>query len=123
MKLAPWWAYLVPFLALNYARAVLVDTSGAGDIALALATAALVFATVTALHRARPRNAELITDRTHQRLDAGAHVQNIRGHHCRANARGPKGTGSALREYLLSLADEPPESEGDRDPIALTITA
>ena len=42
MKLAPWWAYLVPFLALNYARAVLVDTSGAGDIALALATAALV---------------------------------------------------------------------------------
>ena len=53
MKLAPWWAYLVPFLALNYARIALVDTSGAGDIALALATAALVFATVTALHRAR----------------------------------------------------------------------
>jgi hypothetical protein len=51
MNLAPWWAYLVPFLALNYARAALVDTSGAGDIALA--TAALVFATVTALHRAR----------------------------------------------------------------------
>ena len=53
MKLAPWWAYLVPFLALNYARAALVDTSGAGDIVLALATAALVFATATALHRAR----------------------------------------------------------------------
>ena len=52
MKLAPWWAYLVPFLALNYARAELVDTSGAGDIALALATAALVFATV---HDAPPR--------------------------------------------------------------------
>jgi hypothetical protein len=55
MNLAPWWAYLVPFLALNYARALLVETSGAGDIALALATAALVFATVTALHRAQSR--------------------------------------------------------------------
>jgi hypothetical protein len=53
MKLAPWWAYLVPFLALNYARIALVETSTAGDVALALAAAALVFATVTALYRAR----------------------------------------------------------------------
>ncbi len=52
-RLAPWWAYLVPFLALNYARIALVETSTAGDIALALAAAALVFTTVTALHRTR----------------------------------------------------------------------
>ncbi len=50
-RLAPWWAYLIPFLALNYARVLLVDTSGAGDVALAFAAAALVFATVTAFHR------------------------------------------------------------------------
>ena len=42
MKRAPWWAYLVPFLALNYARIALVETSTAGDVALALAAAALV---------------------------------------------------------------------------------
>lgn len=29
----------------------------------------------------------------------------------------------ALREYLLSLADEPPDDGGERDPVALTITA
>jgi hypothetical protein len=52
-RLAPWWAYLVPFLALNHARALLVDASTAGDVALALGAAALVFATVTAVHRAR----------------------------------------------------------------------
>ena len=48
MKLAPWWAYLVPFFSLNYARIALVETSTAGDVA----PAALVFATVTALYRA-----------------------------------------------------------------------
>jgi hypothetical protein len=53
MKLAPWWAYLIPFLALNYARALLIDTSGAGDIALALAAASLVFVTVTVAWRAQ----------------------------------------------------------------------
>jgi hypothetical protein len=29
----------------------------------------------------------------------------------------------ALREYLLSLADESPSGPGERDPVALTITA
>jgi predicted RNase H-like HicB family nuclease len=29
----------------------------------------------------------------------------------------------ALREYLLSLADEAPVRPGERDPVALTITA
>ena len=29
----------------------------------------------------------------------------------------------ALREYLLSLADEPPESAGERAPVARTNTA
>ena len=51
-RLAPWWAYLVPFLAINYARALLVDTSGAGDIALALAAAA---AGLRDRHGAAPR--------------------------------------------------------------------
>ena len=55
MNLAPWWAYLIPFLALNYARALLIDTSGAGDIALALAAAALVFVTGTALYGVQGR--------------------------------------------------------------------
>jgi hypothetical protein len=51
-RLAPWWAYLIPFLALNYARQLLVESSLAVDLALAVGAAALVFATVTALHRA-----------------------------------------------------------------------
>ena len=29
----------------------------------------------------------------------------------------------ALREYLLSLTDEPPDDAGEREPVALTITA
>ena len=29
----------------------------------------------------------------------------------------------ALREYLLSLADEPPTGDGERETVALTITA
>jgi hypothetical protein len=29
----------------------------------------------------------------------------------------------ALREYLLSLADEPPDDDGEREAVALTITA
>jgi hypothetical protein len=29
----------------------------------------------------------------------------------------------ALREYLLSLTQEPPDGDGEREPVALTITA
>ena len=51
---APWWAYLVPILALNSLRQVLVPPGDVGDgvsVALAVSTAAAVAVLVTALHR------------------------------------------------------------------------
>ena len=56
---APWWAYLVPLLALNYLRQVLVPPGDAGDavsVALFAATTVAVIAVVTVLHRMRPHS-------------------------------------------------------------------
>lgn len=53
---APWWAYLVPVLAVNYLRQVLVPPGDAGDaisIALFAVTTIAVILVVTALHRLR----------------------------------------------------------------------
>jgi hypothetical protein len=54
---APWWAYLVPILGLNYLRlAVLPPDETGGDavsIALVAAITAAVVVVVTGLHRAR----------------------------------------------------------------------
>jgi hypothetical protein len=55
---APWWAYLVPVLAVNYLRQVLVPPGEAGDavsVALFAATTIAVALVVTAMHRSRPR--------------------------------------------------------------------
>jgi hypothetical protein len=55
---APWWAYLVPLLALNYLRQLLVPPGEAGDavsVALFAATTVAVVLVVTAVHRFRPR--------------------------------------------------------------------
>jgi hypothetical protein len=56
---APWWAYLVPILALNYLRLVVLppdETGGdAVSVALAAAITLAVVLVVTALHRARGR--------------------------------------------------------------------
>jgi hypothetical protein len=52
---APWWAYLVPLLAFNYLRQVLVPPGDVGDgtsIALFAATTVVVATVVTALYRA-----------------------------------------------------------------------
>lgn len=54
---APWWAYLVPILALNYLRLALLppgETGGdAVSVALVAAITLVVVVVVTALHRAR----------------------------------------------------------------------
>jgi hypothetical protein len=53
---APWWAYLIPMLALNYLRQVVLPpdrVGGALSAALAIAIVAAVAVVVTALHRAR----------------------------------------------------------------------
>jgi hypothetical protein len=55
---APWWAYLVPILALNYLRIALLPPGDVGDavsVALFAATTVAVVVVVTALDRARPR--------------------------------------------------------------------
>ena len=55
---APWWAYLVPVLAVNYLRQVLVPPGEAGDavsVALFAVTTIAVVLVVTAMHRLRPR--------------------------------------------------------------------
>jgi hypothetical protein len=53
---APWWAYVVPILALSYLRQALVPPAEVGDalsIALFVLTAVAVAAIVTAVHRSR----------------------------------------------------------------------
>jgi hypothetical protein len=53
---APWWAYLIPMLALNYLRQVILPPDEVGEaasVALALAIVAAAAALVTAVHRAR----------------------------------------------------------------------
>ena len=53
---APWWAYVVPVLALNYLRVALLPPGEVGDavsVALFAATTIAVVAVVTVLHRAR----------------------------------------------------------------------
>ena len=55
---APWWAYLVPVLAVNYLRQLLVPPGEAGDavsVALFAATTVTVILVVTAMHRLLPR--------------------------------------------------------------------
>jgi hypothetical protein len=55
---APWWAYLVPLLAVNYLRQLLVPPGEAGDavsVALFVVTTGAVVLAVTAMHRLRPR--------------------------------------------------------------------
>ena len=57
---APWWAYLVPIVLLNYLRIALVPPGEVGDaasVALFVATTLAVAAVVTALHRARVHGA------------------------------------------------------------------
>ena len=57
---APWWAYLVPIVLLNYLRIAVVPPREVGDaasIALFVATTLAVAAVVTALHRARVHGA------------------------------------------------------------------
>jgi hypothetical protein len=51
---APWWAYLVPLVAINQLRQIAFPPSDAGvpvTVALLLATGALVVVTVTAGYR------------------------------------------------------------------------
>lgn len=51
---APWWAYFVAILSVNYLRQALVPTEEVGDgvsVALFAATTVLVAVVVTALHR------------------------------------------------------------------------
>jgi hypothetical protein len=51
---APWWAYLVPILAINYLRIALVPPGDVGDavsVALFAATTLAVAVVVTAVHR------------------------------------------------------------------------
>ena len=53
---APWWAYVVPIVVLNYLRIALVPPGEVGDaasVALFVATTIVVAAVVTVLHRAR----------------------------------------------------------------------
>jgi hypothetical protein len=53
---APWWAYLVPILALSYLRQLLIPPAEVGDavsIAAFVVAAAAVAAVVTAVHRTR----------------------------------------------------------------------
>jgi uncharacterized membrane protein YdcZ (DUF606 family) len=53
-RFAPWWAYLVPILATNYLRQVLLPPSEVGDalsVALFVATTAVVALLVTTLYR------------------------------------------------------------------------
>ena len=57
---APWWAYLVPIVLLNYLRIALVapgEVGEAASVALFVATTLAVAAVVTALHRARVHSA------------------------------------------------------------------
>jgi hypothetical protein len=58
---APWWAYLVPILALNYPRIALLPPGDAGDaVSVALfAATTVVVVVVTLVHRitASPRDA------------------------------------------------------------------
>ena len=52
---APWWAYLVPILAVNYLRQALVARDQVGDlvsVALFAATTVAVVVVVTTLQRA-----------------------------------------------------------------------
>jgi hypothetical protein len=53
---APWWAYLVPILVLNYLRIALLPPGEIGDaasVALFVVTTLAVAAVVTAVHRGR----------------------------------------------------------------------
>jgi hypothetical protein len=53
---APWWAYLVPILVVNYLRIALLPPGEVGDgasVALFVVTTLAVAAVVTAVHRAR----------------------------------------------------------------------
>jgi hypothetical protein len=53
---APWWAYLVPILALNYLRQIVLPPGEVGDaisVAIAVAIVIAVIAVVTAAHRSR----------------------------------------------------------------------
>jgi hypothetical protein len=58
---APWWAYLVPILALNYLRIALLPPGDVGDaVSVALfAATTVVVVVVTLVHRitASPRDA------------------------------------------------------------------
>ena len=51
---APWWAYLIPILAVNYLRQALVPPGDVGDlvsVTLVATTTAVVATVVTALYR------------------------------------------------------------------------
>lgn len=51
---APWWAYVVPILGINYLRQVLISPADAGDVlsvALFAVITALVIVVVTAAYR------------------------------------------------------------------------
>ena len=51
---APWWAYVVPILALNYLRQVLIRPDDVGDavnVALFAALTLIVAVVVTVVHR------------------------------------------------------------------------
>jgi hypothetical protein len=53
---APWWAYVIPILVVNYLRQVLVPPDEVGDavsVGLFAATTAVIAVVVTALHRRR----------------------------------------------------------------------
>ena len=55
-RFAPWWAYLVPILVLNYLRqALIAPDDDALSVLLFALTAGLVFVVVTVAHRSRPR--------------------------------------------------------------------
>jgi hypothetical protein len=53
---APWWAYVVPILALNYLRQVLISPDDLGDaanVAMFVGLTLAVAAVVTVVHRHR----------------------------------------------------------------------
>jgi hypothetical protein len=54
---APWWAYLVPIIVLNYVRqALIAPDDDAVSVALFAALTVTVFIAVTAIHRASDRD-------------------------------------------------------------------
>jgi hypothetical protein len=56
MRWAPWWAYVIPIIALNYLRQIVIPPENdAVSVALFAVTAAAVVAVVTAIHRRSTR--------------------------------------------------------------------